>query len=150
MQRYEDALRNIGLGDGRSLAVLAPLLKRYTVAARELQRALTPRNGSVHAAISRASEDPGKLTTSIFWVSCYDRVGLFNIDSLWPAWWMLVYGTFGAKRSLTGWLRLLRQRGTALSLRGSGRAVASGWRGVVLRRALRTRHRAVHPPTHLR
>jgi len=80
MQRYEVALMGIAVRDSRTFAVIAPLLRRFTHAARDLKRALTPLNGSVHAAISRAVVTPGDGMTTIHWVSVYDRVGLFDFE----------------------------------------------------------------------
>jgi len=80
MDRFEEALTGLSITDGRSKEAVGPLLKRFLEASQELQRALTPLNGSVHAAMSRATPLSDEQTTSIDWVSVYDRVGLFDVD----------------------------------------------------------------------
>ena len=80
MDRFEEALTGLGITDNRSKETIAPLLKSFLESSIALQRALTPINGSVHAAVSRATNHEEELMTSIDWVSVYDRVGLFDVD----------------------------------------------------------------------
>ena len=80
MDRFEEALKGLCITDNRSKEAIAPLLKSFLQAAKVLQRALTPIDGSVHAAVSRATNHEDELMTSIDWVSVYDRVGLFDVE----------------------------------------------------------------------
>jgi len=80
MDRFEEALKGLCITDSRSQEARAPLLKNFLQASKALQRALTPINGSVHAAASRATNHEDELTTSIDWVSVYDRVGLLDVE----------------------------------------------------------------------
>jgi len=80
MDRYEEALKGLSITDSRSKEAVAPLLKRYLEASQNLQRALTPLNGSVHSAMSRATTLGDTVTTNIDWMSVHDRVGLFDVD----------------------------------------------------------------------
>jgi len=79
MDRFEEALKGLSITDSRSKESVAPLLNRYLKASKDLQRALTPLNGSVHSAMSRATTLGDDVTTKIDWMSVYDRVGLFDV-----------------------------------------------------------------------
>lgn len=80
MARFVEALKGLAITDQRKKEKVAPLLHRFLVASQRLQRVVTPLNASVHAAASRAETKRGSPTTSIYWVSVYDRVGLFDVD----------------------------------------------------------------------
>ena len=82
MDRFEDALKGLAITEKRTMEKVAPHLKRFLEASQELQRVLTPLNASVHAAASRASVQPGSATTNLYWVSVFDRVGLFDVDDI--------------------------------------------------------------------
>jgi len=82
MERFEDALKGLAIDDKRTREKIAPLLKQFLEASQELQRTLTPLNGSVHAAISRARAEPRRATTVLCWMSVFDRVGLFNTEDI--------------------------------------------------------------------
>eukprot|EP00170_Pyropia_yezoensis_P007799 contig_32143_g7824 len=80
MERFEEALKGLDITDQRTKEKVAPLRQRFLVASQRLQRPLTPLNASVHAAASRAVTKRGSPSTSLYWVSVYDRVGLFDVD----------------------------------------------------------------------
>jgi len=80
MDRFAEALTSLSISDSRSKEAIAPHLKRFLEAAQDLQRALAPQNGSVHAAVSRATPMEDEQATGIEWVLVFDRVGLFDVE----------------------------------------------------------------------
>ena len=80
MGRYADVLGHLSI-DGPARETIAPAVKGFLEAAKELQRHLLPLNGSVHAGVSRiTTQQNDSATTLIQWISIYDRVGLFNVE----------------------------------------------------------------------
>ena len=81
MGRHADVLGHLSI-DGPDRETIAPAVKGFLEAAKELQRHLLPLNGSVHAGVSRIiTQQNDSATTLIQWISIYDRVGLFNVES---------------------------------------------------------------------
>ena len=80
MGRYADVLGHLSIA-GPARETIAPAVKGFLEAAKELQRHLLPLNGSVHAGVSRiTTQQNDSATTLIQWISIYDRVGLFNVE----------------------------------------------------------------------
>jgi len=80
MGRHADVLGHLSI-DGPARETIAPAVKGFLEAAKELQRHLLPLNCSVHAGVSRIiTQQNDSATTLIQWISIYDRVGLFNVE----------------------------------------------------------------------
>lgn len=80
MERFEESLKGLAITDKRTREKIAPFLKDFLVASQQLQRVLTPLDASVHAAASRSHTKRDSPMSSVYWISVFDRVGLFKVD----------------------------------------------------------------------
>lgn len=80
MERFAEALKGLDITDQRTREKISPLLSAFLTAAQRLQRVLTPLDSSVHGAVSRSTTKRDSPVTSVYWISVYDRVGLFDVD----------------------------------------------------------------------
>lgn len=79
-ERFEEVLEGLAITHQRTKEMVALLSQVFLVAPQRLQRALTPRKASIHAAASRADKKRGSPTAILYWMSVYDRIGLFDVD----------------------------------------------------------------------